>query len=109
VRVPPHRSKVQLYAAIRRDSREGLSNREIERKYSVGWRTVQAAQLSAWPAPRKAYPRRASKLDRFKPAIDTMLRSDLDAPKKQHHTIQSSRPREAVLAVVGSATHRRGS
>lgn len=84
----PRRSKVELYAAIRRDSRAGLSGREIERKHRVGWRTVQAALSSAWPAPRKDYPKRASKLDRFKPAIDAMLRADLDAPKKQQHTVK---------------------
>lgn len=86
--VQPRGSKVELYAAIRRDSRAGLSKREIERKYQVGWRTVQAALSSAWPAPRKAYPKRASKLDQFKPLIDAMLRADLDAPKKQRHTVK---------------------
>lgn len=65
----------------------GLSNRETERKHRVGWRTVQAALTSAWPTPRKAYPKRQSKLDQFKPVIDGMLRTDLDAPKKQRHTI----------------------
>jgi transposase len=80
-------SKVELFAAIRRDSRTGLSNREIERKHRVGWRTVRTALASAWPAPRKAYPKRPSKLDPFKPVIDGMLRTDLDAPKKQRHTI----------------------
>lgn len=35
--MPPHReSKVELYAAIRRDSRAGLSNREIQRTHHVG-------------------------------------------------------------------------
>lgn len=86
--VPSRGSKVELYAAIRRDSRAGLSNRAIERKYRVGWRTVQAALNSAWPAPRKPYPKRASKLDRFKPTIDAMHQSDLDAPRKQRHTVK---------------------
>jgi hypothetical protein len=49
--MPP--SKVELYAAIRRDVRSGLSGRAIERKYGVGWRTVVAAMSSARPAPRK--------------------------------------------------------
>jgi hypothetical protein len=47
--------KVELYAAIRRDARAGMSAR--------------------------------AKLDPFKPAIDEMLRADLDAPRKQRHTI----------------------
>jgi len=40
--VPPV-SKVELYAAIRRDSRAGVSSREIERMHGVGRRTVVAA------------------------------------------------------------------
>ena len=39
-------------------------------KYQVSRRTVRAALASAWPAPRKAMPPRASKLDGFKPIID---------------------------------------
>jgi hypothetical protein len=37
---------------------------------------------------RRKYPARASKLDPFKPAIDAILRSDLDAPGKQRHTVK---------------------
>jgi transposase len=83
----PRESKVELYVAIRRDSRAGLSIREIARKHRVGNHTIAAALKSAWPAPRKPYPKRSSKLDPFKPVIDVMLRSDLDAPKKQRHTV----------------------
>lgn len=81
-------SKVELYAAIRRDARAGLSGRKIERRYRVGWRTVQKALSSAWPEPRRKYPRRPSKLDPFKPVIDAVLRADLDAPRKQRHTVK---------------------
>ncbi|MCK2238241.1 IS21 family transposase [Allokutzneria sp. A3M-2-11 16] len=80
-------SKVELYAAIRRDARAGMSGRAIERKYGVGWRTVTQAMSSAWPQERKKYPPRASKLDPFKPVIDAILRADLDAPRKQRHTV----------------------
>ncbi|WP_099252134.1 IS21 family transposase [Mycobacterium sp. shizuoka-1] len=80
-------TRVELYAAIRRDARAGVSGREIQRKHGVGWRTVQAAVASAWPLQRAAYPTRASKLDAFKPVIDDILRADLDAPRKQRHTI----------------------
>jgi len=48
---------------------------------------VQSALTSAWPQQRAAYPTRASKLDGFKPAIDDILRSDLNAPRKQRHTV----------------------
>jgi transposase len=80
-------SKVELYAAIRRDSRAGMSGRAIEKKYRVGRRTVAGALASAWPEPRKPLPPRVSKLDPFKPAIDEILKADLDAPRKQRHTI----------------------
>ncbi len=47
-------SKVELYAAIRRDARElGLSSRALALKYSVGRRTVALALESAWPTARK--------------------------------------------------------
>lgn len=80
------RSRVELYAAIRRDLRAGQSAREIQRSHHVTWRTVRAAAESAWPSPRAAYPERGSKLDPFKPAIEEMLVADLDAPRKQRHT-----------------------
>ncbi|MET8877070.1 hypothetical protein [Nocardia sp. NPDC004604] len=54
----------------------------------LGYRTVNAALTSAFPEARKEYPPRASKLDPFKPFIDEMLRADLDAPRKQRHTIK---------------------
>lgn len=80
-------SKVGLYAAIRRDARAGMSGRAIEKKYRVGRRTIVKALSSAWPERRKQLPPRASKLDPFKPVIDEILKVDLDAPRKQRHTI----------------------
>lgn len=81
------RSKVELFAAVRRDSRiEGLSVRALARKYGVHRRMVREALSSAWPQPRKKQPPRRSRLDPFKPVIDAMLRADLDAPRKQRHT-----------------------
>ncbi|WP_420802703.1 hypothetical protein [Streptomyces cavernae] len=84
----PPKSKVDLYAAIRRDARAGMSNRALQRKYGVGFRTVKAAMESVWPEPRKQLPPRKTRLDAFKPAIDQMLRADLDAPRKQRHTVK---------------------
>lgn len=81
-------SKVELYAAIRRDAREaGLSSRALALKYSVGRRTVALALESALPTARKRMPPRGSRLDPYKLAIDGMLRADLDAPRKQRHTL----------------------
>src|SRR5438046_1930325 len=83
----PPVSKAELYAAIRRDARAGMPARAIEHKYRVGRRTIIKALSSAWPEPRKKPPRRPSKLDPFKLAIDEILRADLDAPRKQRHTV----------------------
>ena len=84
----PPMSKVELYAAIRRDARAGMSGRALARKYNVGRRTVVKALASAWPEPRKKPAPRPSKLDSFKPVIDEILRADLDAPRKQRHTVK---------------------
>ncbi|MEU3093205.1 IS21 family transposase [Streptomyces massasporeus] len=83
------KSKVDLFAAIRRDSRtEGLSIRALARKYDVHRRTVREALSSAGPAPRRRPPPRSSRLDPFKPAVDQMLKADLDALRKQRHTVK---------------------
>jgi transposase len=81
------RGKVELFAAIRRDARKGMSGRALALKYGVHRRTVAQALRSAWPTPRKPLPPRASRLDSYKPLIDQMLRVDLDAPPKQRHTV----------------------
>ena len=83
----PVTSRVELYAAIRRDARAGMSGRAIERKHGVGYRTVSQALGSAWRQQRKEYAPRPSKLDPYKAAVDEILLADLDAPRKQRHTI----------------------
>lgn len=80
-------SRAELFAAIRRDAREGMSGRKIQRKHGVSYRTVQQALTSAWPTERKEYTPRPSKLEPFKPIIDAILLADLDAPRKQRHTL----------------------
>ncbi|MFE7357234.1 hypothetical protein ACFU8Q_29815 [Streptomyces sp. NPDC057543] len=47
--VMPQMSKAELYAAIRRDHRGGMSMRELERKHGVTWRTLREALDSSWP------------------------------------------------------------
>jgi transposase len=84
--VRPSGSKVELYAAIRRDARAGKSARAIQREYRVSWTTVHKALGSAWPAERKHYPNRGSKIDDYREVIDGWLRTDLTAPRKQRHT-----------------------
>ncbi|KQM82398.1 IS21 family transposase [Agromyces sp. Leaf222] len=81
------RSRVDVFAAIRRDARvEGLSIRELARRHAVGRPTVRLALMQA--APPEAVPkvRPAPRLDKFKPAIDAMLVEDTTAPRKQRHT-----------------------
>lgn len=81
------RTKVELFAAIRRDSRtEKLSIHELSRRYGVHRRLVREALTSPWPTPRKPMPPRPSVIDPYKPLIDAILRADLDAPRKQRHT-----------------------
>jgi hypothetical protein len=82
----PQMSKVESYAAIRRGHRAGMKMRELERKYNVSWRTVKKVVDSAWPMPQKKLPPRPTALDPVEPVIDEMLRTDLDAPRKQRHT-----------------------
>lgn len=48
---------------------------------------VPVALREDWPEPRKKLPPRASALDPYKPVTDEILRTDLDAPRKQRHTV----------------------
>ena len=80
-------SRVELYAAIRRDARrEDLGIRELAARHGVHRRTVRQALASPIPPPRKPRSFPAPRLDAVKPVIDAMLREDLDAPRKQRHT-----------------------
>ena len=81
------RSRVELFAAIRRDARrEELSIRALAERHGVHRRTVRAALATAIPAPRKPRVAQAPKLDPVKVLIDEMLTADLYAPRKQRHT-----------------------
>ncbi|MDQ0370019.1 transposase [Catenuloplanes indicus] len=78
-------SKIEKFAAIRRDLAAGMSGRAIEEKYRVGRRTVSAAMASALPPPRKDMPPRGSKLDPFKPVIDEPAGRSRRAPQAAAH------------------------
>ncbi|WP_206685893.1 hypothetical protein [Kribbella qitaiheensis] len=69
-----------------------MTNRALQRKHGVGYRTVAAALISVWPQPQpqpqpqKKLPERGSRLDEFTAVVDGWLRDDLTAPRKQRHT-----------------------
>ena len=80
-------SRVELFAAIRRDARvEEFSIRELARRHGVHRRTVRQALASAEPPGRKTPTRVAPKLGPYVEVVDAMLVADLDAPRKQRHT-----------------------
>ena len=80
-------TRMELFARIRRDARiEECSIRQLARRHQVGRATVRMALAQAEPPPRKIPVRCSPKLDPFKAAIDAMLTTDIDAPRKQRHT-----------------------
>lgn len=109
-------SRVDLFAAIRRDARaEGLSVRALAVRYRVHRRTVRQALGSAVPPARKP-PRRVSPvLDTVRDHVDAMLREDLAAPRKQRHTcrrvwqrlVDEHGAEISYSSVVGYVGHRR--
>ncbi len=84
----PKRSKVELYEQIRkaRQREEGVSIRELARRFGVHRRDVRQALSSALPPPRKTAARPAPVLGPWKALIDGWLEADRSAPRKQRHT-----------------------
>ena len=78
--------RVELYEAIRRDRREGLSIRALADKHRVHRRTVRDAVRSAVPADRKTPERDAPVLGPVRGIIDQILAEDRSVPRKQRHT-----------------------
>ena len=77
-------SRVELFAAIRRDERvEGLSIRQLAERHQGAPPHGPAGVGVAIPPERKTPVRVSRRLEEFKPVIDAMLREDLDAPRKQ--------------------------
>lgn len=103
-------SRVGLYEQIRRArERDGLSIRELSRRFHVHRRDVRRALVSPLPPGRKRPERRGSVLDVWKPTIDEWLASDVEAPRKQRHTARRVWQRlvEEEGAVIGESTVRR--
>jgi transposase len=106
----PKRSKVSVYEQVRKvHEREGVSIRELSRRFGVHRRDVRQALVSAIPPPRKQRaPRPAPVMDRWKPLIERWLEEDRTAPRKQRHTARRvwERLAEEHGAVVGESTVR---
>lgn len=101
---------MKLYEQIRRShERDGLSVRELARRFHVHRRDVRQALTSAVPPNRKVPERPAPVLDRWKPTIDAWLEADRRAPRKQRHTARRVWQRlvEEHGAAVGESTVRR--
>src|SRR5271167_318180 len=82
------RSRVELFEQIRKAGAgaEGLSIRELSRKFGVHRRTVRQALDSAIPPNRKFAARPSPALGPWKATIDGWLTDDETAPRKQRHT-----------------------
>jgi hypothetical protein len=83
--MPP--SKVELYAAIRRDGRAGISGRAIEKECRVRRRNDRQGPGVRVARAQEAAAARGLEAGPFKPAIEEILKADLDAPRKQQHTV----------------------
>jgi transposase len=81
-------SRVEQFEQIRRDrDREGLSIRGLAVRHGVHRRTVKQALASPVPlVKRSPVGRPAPKLGPYRAVIDSWLRADRDAPRKQRHT-----------------------
>lgn len=84
-----YRSREWLYERIRRDRRAdpSVSARALAQRYRVSRNTVAKALSCPVPLKRKVPPPRKSVLEPVTGFIDAMLRADIDAPRKQRHTI----------------------
>lgn len=99
--------RVDLFEQMRRDrQREGTSIRELARRYGVHRQKVRQALRDAIPPTRKPYVREApTKLDPARQFIDAMLMADLEAPRKQRHTVRRILARLIDEHEIGGLTY----
>ncbi|MFD4562176.1 IS21 family transposase [Streptomyces sp. NPDC058469] len=82
-------SKQELFDRIRRDSwQRQLSIRALSKKYGVHRRLVREALSSPVPTPRRRAVRTSPRMEPYKKRVDAWLRADLEAPRKQRHTVR---------------------
>ncbi|MEU0249579.1 hypothetical protein ABZ192_35745 [Streptomyces sp. NPDC006235] len=82
-------SKQELFDRIRRDSwQRQLSIRALSKKYGVHRRLVREALSSPVPTPRRQPVRTSPRMEPYKKTVDAWLRADLEAPRKQRHTVR---------------------
>ncbi len=100
---------MEQFERIRRDARdEGLSIRALARRHEVHRRAVRQALADATPPVRKAPKRVAPVLGLYEATVRGWLVADLDAPRKQRHTVRRiwQRLLEEEGAVVAESTVR---
>ena len=78
---------VDEFARIRRAAREGMSIREMARRFGHSRKSIRKALANGEPPPYTlTQPREAPVLGGYHGVIDQILADDRDAPPKQRHT-----------------------